>query len=258
MTRRILAITIAIVLAALGTAGGAFLVVTADQRAQLRLTDATDVAVATRRIPAGTTGQRVREDGMVRLVRVPKALVPEGTLAGIGPELDAQVVTTNIAEGQLLLRANFDQRSSSASGLALPEGKMAVTVETGAPEQVAGYVRSGSQVAIFLTYDVVDRNGRDTNIQRTRVLLPRVEVLAVGTYTSDADAGRDITSAGAGASEGSLMVTVAVDQAEAERLIEGLHHGTLYLGLLTDSVDVRTGTGVDNTDTGDGSVPLFR
>ena len=46
--------------------------------------------------------------------------------------------------------------------------------------------------------------------------------------------------------------------ADAERLIEGLSHGTLYLGLLTDSVDVQGGGGVDNTDGGNGSVPLFK
>ena len=34
--------------------------------------------------------------------------------------------------------------------------------QTGAPEQVAGYVRAGSQVAIFLTYGVVDKNGAKT------------------------------------------------------------------------------------------------
>ena len=55
----------------------------------------------------------------------------------------------------------------------------------------------------------------------------------------------------------SLMITVAVGQREAERLIEGLSHGTLYLGLLTDSVRVSTDGGVDNTDTGGGTAPLF-
>jgi pilus assembly protein CpaB len=129
---------------------------------------------------------------------------------------------------------------------------MAVTVETGAPEQVAGYVQAGSQVTIFLTYTVVQPDGTKTNIERTRVLLPRVEVLAVGTYQqarSNANAATRATS---------LMITVAVSQDEAERLIQGLSHGTLYLGLLTDSVQVSPGSGVDNTDGGGGTSPLFR
>jgi hypothetical protein len=54
------------------------------------------------------------------------------------------------------------------------------------------------------------------------------------------------------------MLTVAVVQAESERLTGGPSHGTLYLGLLTDSVDVQGGGGLDNTGGGTGSVSLFK
>jgi pilus assembly protein CpaB len=135
---------------------------------------------------------------------------------------------------------------------------MAVTVETGVPEQVAGYVQPGAQIVMFLTYDLLDSNGKKTGIQRTRVLLPRVEVLAVGTYQPNRNGTSTNSTTGGNRTTSSLLVTVAVDQQEAERLIEGQAHGSLYLGLLTDSVEVRTGTGVDNTDAGDGTVPLFR
>jgi len=73
MTRRIVAIIIAIGLAAVGTAGGLYLVLSADQRAQDRIEDAVTVAVAAKRIPAGTSGARVLADGMVRFERMPKA-----------------------------------------------------------------------------------------------------------------------------------------------------------------------------------------
>jgi pilus assembly protein CpaB len=250
MTRRMLAIIVAIGLAAVGTAGGLYLVLSADQRARDQIVDAVTVAIAVKRIPVGTTGARVLADSMVRFEKMPKASVPADALATIDAERTKQVVTSNIAVGQVLLAANFGDQTSVTSGLPLPEGKMAVTVQTGAPEQVAGYVRAGSQVAIFLTYGVVDKNGTKTNIERTRVLLPRVEVLAVGTY--QANTGTNQSNAG------SLMLTVAVGQAEAERLIEGLSHGTLYLGLLTDSVNVQTDPGVDNTDGGSGTSPLFK
>ena len=252
MTRRILAITIAIVLAALGTAGGLFLVLTADARAQSRISDPVTVAIATKRIPIGTTGAQVRGQDMVRLEKMPRSSVPTDALPEISAELDKLVVTTNIAVGQVLLAANFGSQRTVTSGLPLPEGKMAVTVETGAPEQVAGYVQAGSQVTIFLTYTVVEPNGTKTNIQRTRVLLPRVEVLAVGTYAS-----AQSSQSGTGTRTASVMLTVAVSQDEAERLIEGLSHGTLYLGLLTDSVQVAPGAGVDNTDGSGGGNPLF-
>ena len=257
MTRRILAITIAIVLAALGTAGGLVLVLSADARAQNRISDPVTVVIAVKRIAIGTTGASLRTGQMVRTEKMPKSSVPSDALPEIGPELDKLVVTSNIAPGQVLLAANFGEQSKVTSGLALPEGKMAVTVETGAPEQVAGYVQAGSQVAIFLTYPVVEPDGTRTNIERTRVLLARVEVLAVGTYQSARAANAGTTSSST-ARSGSVMLTVAVSQGEAERLIEGLSHGTLYLGLLTDSVQVSPGSGVDNTDGGAGGVPLFQ
>jgi pilus assembly protein CpaB len=132
---------------------------------------------------------------------------------------------------------------------------MAVTVETGVPEQVAGYVQPGARIAIFLTYKLLDDKLDETNVQRTRVLLPSVEVLSTGTYQPTNGDGESEESGAQ--SNGAMLVTVAVTQAEAERLIEGLNTGKLYLGLLTDSIDVTPGPGVDNTDTS-GAVPLFR
>ena len=189
---------------------------------------------------------------------MPKSSVPSDALSEISSELDKLVVMSNVAAGQVLLAANFGDSTRATSGLPLPEGKMAVTVETGVPEQVAGYVQPGAQIVMFLTYDLLDSNGKKTGIQRTRVLLPRVEVLAVGTYQPNRNGTSTNSTTGGNRTTSSLLVTVAVNQQEAERLIEGQAHGSLYLGLLTDSVEVKTGTGVDNTDAGDGTVPLFR
>jgi pilus assembly protein CpaB len=258
MTRRILAITIAVALAGLGAAGGLFLIMTADQRARANIEDAVTVAIAAKRIPVGTTGARVRDSGMVRLERMPKSSVPSDALSDISPELDRMVITSNIAVGQVLIAAHFGEQSQVTSGLPLPEGKMAVTVQTGAPEQVAGYVQPGAQVVVFLTYELLDRNGRTSGVERTRVLLPRVEVLAVGTYQTEQNRNNDNAVTGTSTLRNTVMVTLAVNQQEAERLISGLSTGTLYLGLLTESVEVRTGSGVENTDSSDGTSPLFK
>jgi pilus assembly protein CpaB len=258
MTRRILAITIAIALAGLGAAGGLLLIMTADQRARANIEDAVTVAIAAKRISVGTTGARVREAGMVRLERMPKSSVPSDALSDLSPELDRMVITSNIAVGQVLLAAHFGEQSQVTSGLPLPEGKMAVTVQTGAPEQVAGYVQPGAQVVVFLTYELLDGNGRTSGVERTRVLLPRVEVLAVGTYQAEQTRNNGNAVTGTATLRNTVMVTLAVNQQEAERLISGLSTGTLYLGLLTESVEVRTGSGVENTDSSDGTSPLFK
>jgi pilus assembly protein CpaB len=248
MTRRIVAITIAIVLAAVGAGGGFFYIVTADQRAHDQVWDAVTVAVADSAISLGTPGSRVRT--LVHFERMPKENVPTEAISQFDSSYDKLVLTTNIAADQILLKGNFGQQSQVTSGLPLEPGKLAVTVETGAPEQVAGYVQPGSLVAIFLTYRPDDGTGKSPNVQKTRVLLPSVEVLAVGTYQP----GSSTTAS----RSGSLMITVAVNQADAERLIEGLNTGTLYLGLLTDSSSVTAGPGVDNLDSSSGGTPLFR
>jgi pilus assembly protein CpaB len=257
MTRRIVAIVIAVVLAGLGTAGVLFYALNADQRAKDRLTGAVQIAIAAKRIPAGTSGARIREENLVRFENVPKTSAPSDALSSIPAGLDNLVVTSNVQVGQVLLRAMFDQQNTVAGGLSLPEGKMAVTVETSVPEQVAGYVQAGSQITVFITYDVLDSNGRATGFTRTRTLLPRVEVVAVGSYSPPRDSLAGTSSQGTSGRSGSLLVTLAVGQSEAERLVEAVRTGKLYVGLLTDSVTVRPGSGVDNADTGGGVAPLF-
>jgi pilus assembly protein CpaB len=259
MTRRILAIMVAIVFAAVGTAGVLFYALSADQRARSSI-EGVIVAVADKRIPLGTSGARIRAENLFRLERLPKGSVPTDALPDVSSELDKLVVTSNVAPGQVLMLAMFGEQSRVTSGLNLPDGMMAVTVETGAPQQVAGYVRPGSHIAVFLTYNLLDEQQKETKVQRTRVLIADVEVLSVGTYqpARTANGASDTGSTSATSGNGSLLVTLAVSQADAERLIEGLHTGKLYLGLLSDAIDVKPGGGVDNTDSGGGTTPLFR
>jgi pilus assembly protein CpaB len=250
MTRRLLAIAVAIVLAAVGTAGVLWYAFSADSRAQDAISNPVTVAVAAQAIPAGTSGANIKSRKLVRYEKMPKSAVPSDVLSAIGADQEKLVTTSNIAAGQLIMAANFGSATQISTGLALPAGEMAVTVKTGAPEQVAGYVQRGSRVSIFLTYKVLDANGEETKLTRTRVLLPDVVVLAVGNKT--AGGGND------GGDEDALLITVSVNQAEAERLIQGLSNGSLYLGLLTDSTNVKPGPGVDNRDLDAASTPIFR
>jgi pilus assembly protein CpaB len=261
MTRRLIAIVVAIVLAAVGTAGILWYVTSVDKRTQSAISDPVTVAVAKDRIPAGTSGAAIREQGLVVFQQMPKGVVPlDDVLSAIGPELDTLVLTAPVERGYLVTRPMFGETSQVTSGLPLASGRMAVTVQTSAPGQVAGYVREGAFVAIFTTYKLVDEQGDETNRTRTKVLLPKVQVLAVGENTGGGNGnGSEATnSTGTPSSdEASLLITVAVTQTEAERLILALNTGSLYLGLLTESIDVKAGPGVENIDSGS-TTPLFR
>jgi pilus assembly protein CpaB len=172
------------------------------------------------------------------------------------------VITSDVAPRQLLLRGAFDEPSRVSGGLALPEGKLAVSVQMSAPEQVAGYVRPGAKIAIFDTFTAGDSKSQLPSGERltfgagvpqvTRVLLPRVEVIAIGTHDSPGSATSgnadkaDATKSESTQSTSLLIVTVAVTQLEAERLVHAVQTGTLYLALLDESSNVTTGPGVDN------------
>jgi pilus assembly protein CpaB len=127
---------------------------------------------------------------------------------------------------------------------------MAITVQTGAPEQVAGDVRAGSHVAVFLTYGVVDKNAAKTNVERTRVLLPRLEVLAAGTYQANSDTNQSRS--------GSLMLTVAVDRWRPSDSSRVLVMGPFTCVYALKSVNVQAGPGVDKYDGGTGTSSLFK
>lgn len=248
MTRRILGVLLAIVLAAAGTAA-VLAYVNAARNQVAEGQEAVRVLIAAERIPAGTSGASLQDRGLVEEVVMPALSVPDGALSQVPPELHDLVVTSDLQPSQLLLRGMFGPSTRLSGGLQVPEGMLAVSVAIDVDKQVAGFVRPGSQVSIFNTYEVTDADDADDGVEaRTRMLLPRVEVLAVGVYNSGAvtTATGDGTADTAGGSSGSgLILTVSVDQRDAERLIHATRTGQLYLALLTDSSEVEPGPGVD-------------
>ncbi len=265
MLRRLLAVGLALVLAACGTLAVLAYVWSADSRA-VAGKKAVTVLVAKERIPAGTTGERIRTS-YAEAVKMPASSVPADALSAIGADLDPMVITSEVQPRQLLLAGAFGPRSRVSGGLNIPTGRIAVSVEMEVPEQVAGYVLPGSKVAVFDTFNVLDGQSgripsgdglREQHLynRATRVLVPSIEVISVGTLGMD---GRT-SSAGSAAAEKTtddekaskrkatrtLLVTVAATQQEAERLVHGTQTGALYLALLGDTSVVKPGPGVDN------------
>ncbi|HEX5741887.1 MAG TPA: Flp pilus assembly protein CpaB [Pilimelia sp.] len=260
MKRRMLAVLVALALAALGCVAVVAYVKGADRRA-VQGRQAATVLVATKRIPAGTSGARVRSGGYTTPVVMPAGTLPPDAMGAVPAEFDTLVLTADVQPRQLLLRGQFGESTRTTGGLALPEGKLAVSIEVKAAARVAGFVRPGSSIAVFDTFTTRLGRGRvpsgDTsvvsgaaNVHATRVLLPRVDVLAVGQQGSPgavagATPAPDASAKGGSGGSSSVLVTVAVDQAQAERLIHASGTGTLSLALLDDAATVTPGPGVD-------------
>ncbi|HET9517714.1 MAG TPA: RcpC/CpaB family pilus assembly protein [Actinoplanes sp.] len=265
MRRRLLAVLVALLLAVIACAAVVAYVRGADRRA-LAGREAVFVLIATKRIPAGTTGAQLRDGGYTGRVTMPAATVPPDAIAEIDDLLATLAVTAELQPSQLLLRGMFGSSTRASGGLALPDGKMAVSVELTAAARVAGYVRPGSKVAVFDTFTVREGKGRVPAGARlsdnyeynhaTRVLLPRVEVLAVGergsvgavtaTNTDDADDADAASAKNAPKAGVTMLVTLVATQDEAEKLIHASLTGTLSFALLDDTAAITPGAGVDN------------
>jgi pilus assembly protein CpaB len=144
------------------------------------------------------------------------------------------VATTDILPGEQITSARWAGTADPVSTvLAIPEGKMAISVNLTDPARVAGFVNPGSEVSIMVT-------GADANSQQpfARTLLPRVFVLGVGqtstiTSTKTTEEGEQTTE-----QLPATLVTLAVDQEEGERIVHASSTGQLALGLLTEDSKV--------------------
>lgn len=244
MKRRMLVIGLAILLAVVGAVGVLLYVRAADDRA-LAGREAVTVLVAGKRIPAGTSARSAQDAGLLRSEKMPAGTVPEDALKSAA-DVDELVVSSDVSAGQLLVRPMFVAAARLTDGIEIPEGKIAVTVPAEAWQRVGGLAKPGAKVAIFDSFNVLEtkpgntpagdglQNQHDYN-KATRLLLTDIEVLAVQQEK--------------GSEEGTIgkaLVTVAVDQAGAEKIIHAQQTGALYLALLGEKPDVKPGAGVDN------------
>jgi pilus assembly protein CpaB len=253
MSRRIIAVLIAVVLAAVGTTAVMLYLRSADARA-IAGKQARTVLIAEKQIPAGTSGKALRDRGYLRQVRMPQETLPDDALEQVGPDLDALVTTATVQRGQLLLRVMLGTRINNASGLVIPDGKMAITARVRSNVFGPSSVRAGTRVAIFYTYTPIDESNRNVvsgaGFERgrtinsvTRLLMTDVEVISVGPAPSEDGP----TGAASQPVPDELAVTFALNQVDAERLAHAVAlGGQLNIGLLGETSNVRPDNGVDN------------
>jgi len=241
MKRRPLIIGLAALFAMLGTGAMYVYVKQADARA-LAGTKAADVLIVQKAIPAGTSVKNVLSGAYLRADHVPATSVPADAISAMSGAMAALVATADLQPGQIVLRQSFGELVPTTSGLEIPSGMLALSFSVSTPGDVGGYVQPNSQIAIFDTYAPISKAGTNSTTgdanKVTRLLLPRVQVLAVSAAAPK--------STNKAAGNGTLMVTVALNQADAQRLIHEFESGSLYLALLTQTSRTGPAPGVDS------------
>jgi pilus assembly protein CpaB len=253
MKRRGLTIALAVLLAVFGTTGVLVYVKHANARA-LAGQQAVTVLVAKSLIPAGTSAGDAQDQGLLGTEKLPAASVPADALTSVTPDISALVTDSAVQPGQLLLRPLLVTAAQVTSGLAIPSGMVAVSILFCVPEAVAGNIHPGSQVAVFNTF-VSGNSGNSGSTTmsaqaacsgphqwvsgvtvNTKLVLPKITVLNVGQASATGQgSSQSGSSSSSSNSQNSELVTVAVTQQDAERLIQLTQDGLPYLALVNAS-----------------------
>lgn len=235
MGRRIIAIGAALVVAMLGVVGVVVYAQAADGRAVAGQAPQT-VFIAKAEVPMGTTAADAVNQKLIVSENVIAKGVPQGALKTVTADIAKLVATSSILPGEIVLASRFGALPSAANTQAIPAGKIAITVNLADSQRIAPLLIPQSHIVIFDTLGG-KAGGSATTSQETRILLADVEVIGVGSQTS-----QPAPTAAPGAEQQAsnvALVTVAVSPADGQLLVHAIQTGNLlYGGLLGTDVKV--------------------
>jgi pilus assembly protein CpaB len=238
MGRRTLLLIASLLVAALGTALVWLYVQGADRRAEGRY-EFVKVWVARQDIPSGTDSATLRTKVEQRDFFVVSK--PDGAVTNL-EDVNKKVVRGTIHAGEPLVAAQFGTTADSPDLIGQDPKLMAISVQLADPNRVAGFLRPGSKVAVFLidpSY-VAAAEGQ----HRVRMIIPTVTVLTTGSTQTVAQP-TDKAASGAAEQVSTAIVTLQVSQDDATKLMLGQKSGDLYFTLLGGSATAKDGGLVD-------------
>lgn len=233
MARRSVLLLVAALIALAGTAMIVLYVQGIDARAT-KDQELVEVLVATETIDIGESVAAAQDAGKIDKAEVRRADLVDGGLSSTTSIADDVAIGT-IYPGEQLIAKKFGTLGDTQS-LVIPDDMMAVSVELTDFERVAGFVNPGNEVAVFATVlDPVRIVGdKEQKLgSYTRIVLTRNLVLGVGTTSVTSRTTQD--EDGATTEEvAKTILTIAVTQEQAEKLVQADRTGELNFALLTD------------------------
>jgi len=248
MARRSVLLMVALAIAAIGTTMIVLYVQSIDARAT-EGQELVEVLTATEVIESGETVSDAQAAGKFELVEVRRADLVDGALASVD-SIDDKVAINQVFPGEQVIGQKFGTQGSQES-LVIPDDKLAVSVELTDPARVAGFVNPGSEVAIFVSADPVlfQPDGKERKLAPyTRLLLPKVQVIGVGTTSMTARTTTNEDGEQTTEQVPRTILTVAVDQEQAEKVIYAGRNGELSFALLSKDSKVSDNRGVTAVD----------
>ena len=244
MGRRTVLLIVAALIAALGTSLVFMYVRGVDARANEKF-DAVQVLTAVETINPGESMEAAQAAGKIQMGTVSRSQVLPGATTNTA-DIGTKVALTTVYPGEQIITGKFGE-AGEQKVLTIPDGQLAISVNLSDPSRVAGFVNPGAEVAIIVSGTGDGTSGAGAG-RFTRVLLPRVSVIGVGTTTVVSTTRTDPAGAQTTEQLPRTLLTLAVSQKDAERILFAQGTGELALGLLTEKSTVETGPGVTSSN----------
>jgi pilus assembly protein CpaB len=207
----------------------------------------TRVYIAGKDVPAGTSAKDAVDKGLMSLKDVVAKGAPDGAMTKLPSAATSQVALSTIPAGSIVLAARFGDASEVQTTSGVPAGKVAISVGMSDPAGVKAFLKRGSHIAIYDTFNARRPIGRlepygahlnddKITVRGTGVVLPDVPVISVRVPQNSGSGQHSSSSTG-----GTLLVTVAVSPGDATRLVHAIQTGDLYFGLLGSGAHVDPG-----------------
>lgn len=225
MKVRVIAAVVAVVLALVGALLVASYVSAADARA-LQGVETKEVYVVTSEVPAETPVTELEEH--LTKEQLPMKAVSGEAVNDLSKFKD-RVTAVDLKPGEQVLASRLvDLQSLQEPGtVALPKGFQEVTIQLSADRVVGGQVKAGDTVGVFASFDPGPDGERATELVYHRVLVTSVQG-APTAATEEPEDGPPAADAPV-VPEGALLATLAVNSAEAEKIVFAAEFGTIWL-----------------------------
>ena len=260
MKRRLIGILAAVAMAGFGTFLLVIFVRDAEGRAvagELRV----EVLVVQTEIAAGTPSELIGDS--VALEQVPAKIRTEGALIDLA-DVEGLLMSVALLPGEQILAGRFVAPDLlTRTRLEVPEGMIEVAVSLDPARAVGGTLFPGDAVAVFASFEpfalggapvgetpegepLVEIDGilvpadtktpNSTHLVLERVLITNVQVEELPVVSEDED-GTAVAKRGL-APSGNLLISIALTPEDAERLVFGIEHGSIWLARQTSDIDV--------------------
>lgn len=226
MKRRIIAASIAILVAIVSSFLLLGYVSGADHRAMAGMQTAT-VLVVTTVVPKGTSAAGLQD--LVAARKLPVKAIADGAISNLS-QITGRVANTQLEPGEQVLATRFSNPTSLNTDhtIQVPKGQQELSVQL-EPQRVAGgNLAAGDRVGVFISVGS-SADKAQTHMALHQVLVTRVQAPPSSTSSSNtADAQKNGSNT---IPTGSLIITIAVTARQAEQVVFAAEYGHLWMSL---------------------------